>query len=91
MLNLSDVQDSMEAMKREELLKKHQYKIWQGKDGKWYTYLPDESKKDGRRLIKRTTEKGIQGTLEDYYKKFEQIQKVTLKYAYDRWLEAHKS
>ena len=57
MLNLSDVQDSMEAMKREELLKKHQYKIWQGKDGKWYTYLPDESKKDGRRLIKRTTEK----------------------------------
>ena len=89
MLNLSDVQDSMEAMKREELLKKHQYKIWQGKDGKWYTYLPDESKKDGRRLIKRTTEKGIQGTLEDYYKKFEQIQKVTFKYAYDRWLEAH--
>ena len=44
MLNLHDVQDSMEAMKREELLKKHQYKIWQGKDGKWYTYLPDESK-----------------------------------------------
>ena len=49
MLDLHDVQDSMEAMKREELLKKHQYKIWQGKDGKWYTYLPDESKKNKRR------------------------------------------
>jgi hypothetical protein len=44
MLGLHDVQDSMEAMKRDELLKKHPYKIWQGKDGKWYTYLPDDKK-----------------------------------------------
>ena len=50
MIDISDVQDSMEAMKREELLKKHPYKIWQGKDGKWYTYLPDEGK--GRSMIK---------------------------------------
>ena len=39
MIDISDVQDSMEAMKREELLKRHPYKIWQGKEGKWYTYL----------------------------------------------------
>ena len=44
MINLSDVQNSMEAMKRKELLDKHPYKIWEGKDGKWYTYLPDEKK-----------------------------------------------
>lgn len=44
MLGLHDVQDSVEAMKRDELLKKHPYKIWQGKDGKWYTYLPDDKK-----------------------------------------------
>ena len=53
MLDLHDVQDSMEAMKREEVLKKHQYKIWQGKDGKWYTYLPDDRK--GRVLKKKST------------------------------------
>lgn len=51
MIDISDVQNSMESMKREELLSKHQYKIWQGKDGKWYTYLPDKEK--GRKLIKR--------------------------------------
>lgn len=33
-INLSDVQNGMEATKRKELLEKHPYKIWQGKDGK---------------------------------------------------------
>ena len=28
MINLSDVQNSMEAMKRKELLDKHPFKIW---------------------------------------------------------------
>lgn len=50
----------MESMKREELLNEHQYKIWQGWDGKWYTYLPDKEK--GRKLIKRK----ILSELEDY-------------------------
>ncbi len=55
MININDVQNSMEIMKREELLKKHLYKIWEGKDDKWYTYLPDKVK--GRILKKRTTKK----------------------------------
>lgn len=36
-------------VKREEYLKRHIYDIYKGKDGKWYTYLPDETKKFGRR------------------------------------------
>ena len=31
-INFDDVQNSMEAMKRKELLEKHPYKIWKGKD-----------------------------------------------------------
>ena len=91
MKDIGDVQNSMETMKREELLKKHPYKTWQGKDGKWYTYLPDELKKDGkwytylpdelkkdgRRLIKRTTEECIHIMLVKYYEKQEKVQKVT--------------
>ena len=39
-IDISDVQNSMEAMKRKELLEKHPYKIWQGKDGAVsYTHL----------------------------------------------------
>lgn len=83
MLDLHDVQDSMEAMKREELLKKHQYKIWQGKDGKWYTYLPDESKKDGRRLIKRIDKTSLEDIVVEYCRKEE---KVFLKDIFEEWV-----
>ncbi len=57
MINLNDVQNSMEAMKKEELLMKHPYKIWERKNGKWYTYFPDKEK--GRVLKKRSTIKAI--------------------------------
>lgn len=35
MIDISDVENSMEAIKRKDLLRKHPYKIWEGKDGKW--------------------------------------------------------
>ncbi len=65
-INFDDVQNSMEAMKRKELLEKHPYKIWQGKDGKWYTYLPDDKK--GRTLKKRTSQKAIEDDVISYLK-----------------------
>lgn len=65
-IDIGDVQNSIEAMKREELLKKHPYKIWQGKDGKWYTYMPDHEK--GRILKKRTTQKAIEDIVIQYWK-----------------------
>lgn len=41
-IDLSYVQEKIEMAKREELLEKHPYKISQGKDGKWRTYIPDK-------------------------------------------------
>ena len=38
-IDINDVRNCMEDMKKEELLKQHPYEIWQSKDGKWYTYL----------------------------------------------------
>ena len=51
MLDVQYVQDQIEMLKREELLKKHPYKIWQGKDGKWRTYLPDKEIRKQRSKI----------------------------------------
>lgn len=65
-IDLSYVQEKIEMAKREEILKQHSYKIWQGKDSKWYTYLPDENK--SRRLCKRTTEKDIVDLIIKYYR-----------------------
>lgn len=50
-INIEDVQEKIAMREKEELLSKHPYKIWGSKDGKWYTYLPDESR--GRILKKK--------------------------------------
>ena len=72
---------------RERLLKEHIYKIWEGKDKNWYTYLPDDKK--GRILKKRKTKEEIEKLVVKYYKEQEKPEKVTFKFAYDRWLKAH--
>ena len=81
MLNLSDVQNSIEAMKKKELLEKHPYKIWQSKDGKWYTYLPDEKK--GRVLKKRTTQRAIEDDVVQYWKS--QTENPTINEVFGEW------
>ena len=39
-LSVELVKKQVAMQKREEILKKHPYKRYQGRDGKWYTYLP---------------------------------------------------
>lgn len=82
MLDVQYVQDQIEMLKREELLKKHPYKIWQGKDGKWRTYLPDEEK--GRNTKKRNTEAAIQDLVAEYWK--EKLENPTIRELYDEWI-----
>lgn len=70
-ININDVQNSMEAMKRKELLEQHPYKIWQGKDGEWYTYLPRQG--NGRVLKKRKSKSDLENIIIDYYKEQREI------------------
>lgn len=35
-----------EMNERQKYIDQHDYRIYQGKDGLWYTYVPDESKRD---------------------------------------------
>lgn len=79
-INLNDVQNSMEAMRREELLKQHPYEIWQSKDGKWYTYLPAQG--GGRVLKKRKSKKDLENIVIDYYKN---NQEVRLEDLFQEW------
>ena len=65
-IDLSYVQEKIEMAKRKELLEKHPYKIGQGKDGKWRTYIPD--KESGRKMIKRNTQKAVEDVVVNYYK-----------------------
>lgn len=67
--------------KRKELLSNHPYKIWEGTNGKWYTYLPDENK--GRVLKKRSSKKDIEDIVVIYWD--EAINSPTIKDIFYEW------
>ena len=78
------VRECIENMKRTELLKNHSYKITQGKDGKWRTYVKDSTKPNGCRLIKKSTEKKLQDELVKYYGE-QKDKALTFKDVYFNW------
>ena len=66
--------------RRKELLEKHVYKIWQGKDGKWYTYLPTD---ESRRLVKRKRKEEVEDAVVDYWK--EKLENPTIEEVFKEW------
>lgn len=84
MIDAALVQEKIEMQKREELLNKHPYKIYQGKDGKWYTYLPD--KKNGRILKKRTNKKDIEDVVISFWKQEEENPTVDM--IFHEWIDS---
>ena len=81
-LDIQQIQNVYDMTKKQELLNRHIYSIWQGKnDNKFYTYLPDDTKK--RILVKRNTEEEIQNVVINYWK--EQELNPTLQEVFDEW------
>lgn len=81
-IDLSYVQEKIEMAKRKELLEKHPYKISQGKDGNWRTYLPD--KKNGRKLVKRNSLKGVEDIVISFWKS--EMENPTVKEVFIEWV-----
>ena len=82
MLDESTIQEKMIMNERKKYLEKHPYKIWEGKDGKWYTYLPNG---DERKLLKRANEKSLHDELIKYYKITEE--EPTVRKVFYEWIE----
>lgn len=67
-IDLALVQEQMEMKRREEILKNHHYSIWYSqKEDVWYTHLPDDSKFNGRKKIKRKKKKDLEKEIYNYY------------------------
>lgn len=81
MIDLYSVQQEMDKKERENYLALHTYSVWQGSNDRWYTYL---SEKEGRKLVKRTTEAKIQDVIVDYYKS--QKEEPTIDSVYSAWI-----
>lgn len=79
MINLSYVQEQIDMNKRKELLNNHPYAIWEGKDGKWRTYLISN---DGKRVLKkRSSQKDIEDVVVEYYKSIEEERKKDYRFS----------
>ena len=81
MIDMSYIRKQVEMSQREELLKKHPYKIWKGKNNSWYTYMPTEDGK--RKLVKRTTEDSLKDAVVKYLK--EQEDNPSIEDAFTQW------
>ena len=68
MINLDDVRDKMKDEERKRLLSKHRYKVFfDEKDNRWKTTLPDETKKNGRRLVAKRSKEKLENEIINYY------------------------
>jgi len=67
--------------KRKEYLNQHHYKIYEGKDKFWYTYLPLEN--GGRQKIRRRTEELVQDCVINFWK--EQEENPTISELFYEW------
>lgn len=81
MIDLSYMQEQIEMNKRKELLKKHPYKIWKGKDGKWRRYLSEENSE--RRMIKRNSLEAVESVVIEHIR--EQINNPTIEDVFNEW------
>ena len=86
---MNDIAENLKAMERKEILNNHPYKVWQGKDGKWKTFLIDNTKKEGRRQVARATKESVEDAIvEDYKKNHEQRHKIYQ--LFEDWMEYAK-
>lgn len=79
-LEIDGVLDRIITMKRKEILAQHPYKIWQGKDSRWRTYV-DKTDKPHVLLAKSTLKKIEDSIIEAYERKA-----VTVENVFSDWL-----
>lgn len=80
MIDLIGIKKQLDMQKKERILQKHKYKIWQGSNGKWHTYISDPVK--GRRLINRSTREGVEQAIIDNEQKSD-----SFKERYEVWIK----
>ena len=92
LIDLGDVQTQIADMNLEKQIKEfHSHDIWQGRDGRWRTYIHDENAPKKRRLVaKKTKHKLLEFLIQQNCPDAEVIEQPTIRTLYPLWLE-HKS
>lgn len=96
-INIDDVQEKMREDERQRILKKHPYSVfYDEKDNRWKTTIPDETKKNGRRLIARRDRVKLENEIIEYYSGIEDGEYIkeyipTLENLFPKWLKYKSS
>ena len=92
-LNLDDVKHAMKMRDINEAIKRHPYRIWEGKDRRWRTYVEDDDAPKKRRMIVKATEESLKEAVYCHMTGvpyLEKERKMTLRILYPDWLEFKK-
>lgn len=65
MIDVSTIRAQIEVSERKKYLEMHEYDIWQGANGYFYTYLPDSKK--GRKQKRRKSKEELEDVIVAYY------------------------
>lgn len=83
-IDINTIQKQIEMNERKKYLEMHKSSIWQSTDKKWYTFVPDLNSKNGKKLVKRSTEESLNDYLYHFYKDYEEPQ--TLEKTFWDWI-----
>lgn len=86
-INIDDVQKQMNIKKRQKILALHPYSVWQLSDGRWRTYLPDDTKKNKRKAITKTKKEDLEEAIIKNVQGAEKQHEETVRSLYPEWLE----
>ena len=84
-----DLLNIIEVMKNNEIIQKHPHSIWQGKNGRHYTHINDETMPEGRRKIAKSTVDALHKAIVSNYKQLEEKndkRNLNLENLYEKWL-----
>lgn len=87
---IDEVLDNYEAMTNKKILSQHPYTITLNKDGRYSTYVPDETKPSKRKKLVKTTKEELEKALVKFYKECEEknsIKNMCLRQIYPEWLD----
>ena len=84
-IDLDTIQKQIEMNERKKYLEMHNYVVFKGADGSYHTSVPDDTKPNKRRAIKRKTKESIEDAIVAHYKQTEN--EPTIQKVFDMWIE----
>ena len=85
-LDRTTIEREIAMMNKSKYLEEHKYSIFQGKDGKWFTTVPCNDLKSGRRLIKRNTRDALEDAIVEHYE-HPQDRSNTFESVFRKWID----